>query len=110
MKIYLRALAAFYFIGFLLHFADFLDLRLKYSELSTGWKVWIVYLGVMDLLAAVGLWFQHAAGIALFFIVAVSQLIAYMGFKHYFGDQISLIYFHLATLAIYFGLYKYEHQ
>lgn len=110
MKIYLRALAAFYLIGFLLHFADFFDLRLKFSELSTGWKVWIVYLGLMDLAAAVGLWFQHAAGIVLFLVVAISQLVAYIGFKQYFGDQISLIYFHLATLGIYFGLYKYEHQ
>lgn len=110
MKIYLRALAAFYLIGFLLHFADFFDLRLKYSEMSTGWKVWIVYLGLMDLAAAIGLWFQHTAGIVLFLIVAISQLIAYIGFRHYFGDQFSLIYFHLATLGIYFGLYKYEIQ
>ncbi|MBS1968828.1 MAG: hypothetical protein JSU04_00885 [Bdellovibrionales bacterium] len=110
MKIYLRALAAFYFIGFLLHFADVLGLRLKFSELSTGWKFWIIYLGLMDLAAAVGLWFQHTGGIVLFLIVAISQLIAYIGFRNYFGDQISLIYFHLGTLAIYFGLYKYEHR
>ncbi len=110
MRIYLRALAAFYFIGFLLHFADFFDLRLKYSEMDTGWKVWIVYLGLLDLAVALGLWFEHKIGIFLFFLVALSQLIAYMGFKNYFGDQVSLIYFHLATLAIYFGLYKYEHR
>lgn len=110
MKIYLRALAAFYLIGFLLHFADFFDLRLKYSELGTGWKIWIVYIGLMDLFTAIGLWYQHAAGITLFFIVAISQLIAYIGFRDYFGDQVSLIFFHLVTMGIYLGLYKYEHR
>jgi hypothetical protein len=110
MKIYLKILAFFYAIGFLLHLADFLDLRLKYSEMTGGWKVWIVYLGLMDLLTAIGLWFGHVFGITLFFVVAVSQLIAYVGFPSYFGDQVSLIFFHLAALGIFFGLYKFEHR
>jgi hypothetical protein len=108
MKLYLRLLALFYFIGFALHFADFFDLRLKFSEMSFGWKTWIVYLGLLDLFAAIGLWYQHAAGIFLFFLVAISQIVAYVGFKDYFGDQVSLIYFHLITMAIYLALIKYE--
>ncbi|MGZ3744553.1 MAG: hypothetical protein ACXVB1_06410 [Pseudobdellovibrionaceae bacterium] len=108
MRLYLRLLSSFYFIGFLLHLADFLDLRLKFSEMPLGWKAWIVYLGVMDLFAALGLWYKHKIGIILFFIIAISQLIAYLIFRDYFGDQISLIFFHLVTIGIYLTLLKYE--
>ena len=110
MKLYLRLLAFFYFIGFILHLADFFDLRLKFSEMPMGWKTWIVYLGLMDLFAALGLWYQHSVGVVLFFVVASSQIIAYVGFKEYFGDQGSLIFFHFATMAIYLILFKYEDE
>jgi hypothetical protein len=108
MKLYLRLLSFFYFIGFILHLADFFDLRLKFSEMPVGWKTWIIYLGLIDLFAAIGLWYQHAIGVVLFFVVAISQLVAYVGFKEHFGDQVSLIFFHLTTIGIYLALLKYK--
>lgn len=110
MKLYLRFLSFFYIIGFILHLADFFDLRLKFSEMPFGWKTWIIYLGLLDLFVAIGLWHQHIIGVVLFFVVASSQLIAYVGFKEYFGGQGSLIFFHLMTIGIYWGLFKYEDE
>ena len=99
MKIYLRIVAAFYFLGFALHLADLLDLRLNFSEMSAVWQIWIIYLTVFDLFAAIGLWQQRRWGIVLFIVVAISQLVAYLGFTKIFGDQTPLIIFHVLTLV-----------
>ena len=108
MKIYLKVLSGFYFIGGTLHLADLLDLRLKFSEMSFVWKSWIIYLAVMDFAVTVGLWRQSKIGVHLFLVVAISQLIAYLGFKETFGDQDILIGFHILTVGLYFILKRRE--
>lgn len=102
MKTYLQILAAFYFFGFTLHILDVLDLRLSYTEMPILWKTWIIYLTALDFIAALGLWRQKIWGEMAFLIVAFSQLIAYIGFKKYFGSQNELIAFHVITLFVYF--------
>jgi hypothetical protein len=102
MKYYLRILAVAYLIGFLFHLEDIFDLRLKFSEMSSVWQAWTIYLCLFDFLAAVFLWFRHPAGVFLFFFIASSQLIAYLGFQSVFGTQTELVVFHFATLVIYF--------
>ena len=104
MKIYRKILSVLYFIGGILHILDLFDLRLKFSELSVTWKVWIIYLMIFDIVAALGLWQNKKWGVILFFVVALSQLLAYTLFTNYFGRQYFLIVFHLITLIIYAGL------
>ena len=101
MKKYLKILACLYFLGGVLHILDLFDLRLKFSGLETYWKIWIIYLCIMDLITAVGLWGFKRWGVYCFLIVAASQLIAYIGFQKYFGNQFSLIVFHLLTVLIF---------
>lgn len=101
MKFYLRFLASIYFLGGILHVLDVFDRRLKFSEMSYVWQVWIVYLMVFDILAAIGLWQQKKWGISLFLLIAISQLIAYICFSNVFGRQNILIAIHIATLAVY---------
>ncbi len=101
MKIYLRVLAVIYFIGGILHVLDVFDLRLKFSEMSSVWQAWIIYLMIFDILAAIGLWQQKKWGISLFLLIAISQLIAYICFSNVFGRQYSLIAIHVVTLAVY---------
>lgn len=103
MKIYFRILALLYFGGAVLHTADLLNLRLKFSEMNNVWKFWIVYLAIFDLLASIGLWRGQNWGIILFLIIAISQLIAYIGFVEIFANQDPLIIFHTGTLTI-FGI------
>jgi hypothetical protein len=104
MKTYLRVISILYLIGFLLHVADVASLRLDFSGMNTTWKVWIVYLLIMDLIAAIGLWNQKTFGIVFFLIVAGTQLVAYTVFRSFFGEQTELIVFHIITLAGFFGL------
>lgn len=101
MKIYLRILSVLYFVGGVLHLFDLFGLRLKLEELSLVWKIWIIYLMIFDIAAAIGLWQLKKWGTGLFLIVAVSQLVAYIGFADHFGKQYFLIVFHLVTLIIY---------
>jgi hypothetical protein len=102
MKWYLRVVAVCYFIGSVLHLADILDLRLKFSLMNTTWRVWIVYLAVFDFIAAIGLWNMKWWGLALFFIIAISQLVAYVGYVDVFGTYDFLVVFHLVTIGVYF--------
>ena len=104
MHSYLRFLSGLYFVGGTLHALDLLSFRLNFSGLSVGWQVWVVYLMVADFLASIGLWMRKKWGIALFVLIATSQLVAYIGFKTYFGDQTFLVTFHVITLLFYFFL------
>lgn len=101
MRLYLKILGVFYFIGGILHILDVFHLRLKFGELPLYWKYWIIYLLVFDLMAAIGLWYQRRWGQFLFLLISGSQLIAYIGFANFFGNQYPLIAFHIVTLAAY---------
>ncbi len=104
MSLFLRIMAVFYFIGSVIHLADLLDLRMQLSLLPLEWKVWIWYLFLSDFAAAVGLWLKKPWGQGLFVLIAISQLIAYLGLPSFFGPQPLLVVFHTATLLIYFIL------
>lgn len=104
MKAYLKFLAIIYLIGFALHFLDLLDLRMKFSEMTTTWKIWTSFLLSADLIAFIGLWRGKFFGEVAFFAIAISQLIGYGFFKEVFGNQLFLIVFHSATLSTYLAL------
>ena len=104
-KVFLRVLSIVYGIGAGLHLADVLGLRWNFNDMNLVWKAWIIYILVGDTIAAIGLWQTRLYGEILFIFIAVSQLIAYLGFSDFFGDQGFLIAFHLVTLSIY-GILK----
>lgn len=101
MKIYLRLLSILYLSGFLLHVMDLMDLRLVFTDMNLTWKAWIVFLTIGDFIAAVGLWLLKPWGIIAFQMIAISQLVAYLGFKDTFGGQTALVVFHVMTLTVY---------
>ncbi len=104
LRFFLRVVSVLYILGAILHVLDILDLRLKFSEMDLVWRIWIVFLCLADFAASFGLWKNRSWGIYLFFLIAVSQIVAYVGFKTIFGDQQPLIVFHLITLALFFIL------
>lgn len=104
LRFFLRVVSILYFVGAILHVMDILDLRLKFSEMNLVWRIWIVFLCAADFAASFGLWKNRIWGIYLFFLIAVSQIVAYVGFKTIFGDQQPLIVFHLISLALFFIL------
>jgi len=103
--IFRLTLAILYFIGFLLHVLDVMNLRLNFSEMDFILKIWILFLLIFDLLASIGLFLRKPWGEFLFISIATVQLVAYIGFSSFFGPQEFLIIFHLLCLAIY-GIFK----
>ena len=97
-------MAFIYFVGACLHLMDVLSLRLNLNSLPGVWTIWIWFLLVGDLSAAIGLWKLKSWGIYLFLMIASFQLVAYVGFPSTFGSQRELIAFHLVSLAIYAAL------
>lgn len=101
MRLFLRSLAFAYLLGFSFHIMDLFDFRLQFSQMNTIWQAWILFLIAGDFIAAGGLWFDKAWGIIAFHVVAIAQLVAYIGFRDVFGDQTFLIVFHVVTLLAY---------
>ncbi len=98
---YLRLLAIFYGFGALIHIGDVLDLRLQFSQMGWGWRLWILYLLVGDIVACVGLALLKPFGEKTFLLIAFSQLFAYIFLSSIFGNQAMLIRFHLFSLLPY---------
>ncbi len=90
-----------YFIGFVLHLLDILNLRLQFSGMDTIWKAWIVLLLILDLLASIGLFRKKAWGELVFLFVAVAQIVVYTQFRSKFGEQEFLVMFHFVSIGVY---------
>lgn len=101
MTLLLNILGICYGAGAILHILDVFDLRLQFSSMTVIWQVWTIFLVGFDAIAATGLFLKKSWGEVFFLIVALSQLIAYSFFKKIFGEQQFLIFFHVASLAIY---------
>ena len=106
MRIYLKIIGVFYFVGFILHVMDLFGARLNFTEMKMVWKIWIIYLTLADATASYGLIRNRIFGEILFLVVAFSQLVAYTIFAHIFGPQTLLIIFHLLTVGIYIFLLR----
>ena len=98
---YIKSLALFYFIGFLLHIFDFFDLRLEFSKMRDFEKKWILFLTVGDCLVSLLLIYKERYGVVLFHVVALSQLYTYIFYKNDFGPQNFLVIFHVVTLVLF---------
>lgn len=103
-NIFLIIIGVLYFFAFLLHLGDVFSLRLDFSSMDLLWKSWIIYLLILDFLTALLLYKKKFLGEVFFIVVAVSQLIAYMGFKPIFGNQEFLTVFHILCLLCYFSI------
>jgi len=101
MKYYLFLMGALYIVGAFFHLLDIFDLRLQFSQMNTTWKIWTLFLLIVDSTAAQGLLLRKKYGEHLFIFIATTQLIAYLGFKGAFGNQNFLIIFHIITLCLY---------
>ena len=97
-------MAFFYLFAAILHLMDILDLRLHFSEMTPGWRIWIVFLLIFDSLTALGLFFHKRWGVAFYLVVTMAQLVAYTFYSDTFGDQGLLITFHSVSLVAFIGL------
>jgi len=72
-----------------------------FEMMSTAWHMVTMYLAVIDIVAAVGLWMRVAWGNVLWICAAVSEVAFHTVFSDTFGTDITIVIFHLFSMGGY---------
>ena len=116
MKLFLRILAVIYAVAAILHIASILGLGpTPFADAPLSWQISDVAYGVIDTIAAIGLWRQKWWGIAAFFTAAISEILLFTLVPDWFviePEQLPMlrgfVVYHIVAIAFYFLLRKSE--
>ena len=75
-----------------------------FETMSAAWQLATMYLAVVDLVAAVGLWMRVAWGNVLWICAALSEVVFHTFFMNTFGSDYTVVAFHLFAIAGYVTL------
>ena len=70
-----------------------------FESMSVAWQMATMYLAVIDLVAAVGLWMRVAWGNVLWICAALSEIAFHTFFSNTFGIDYTIVGFHLLALG-----------
>lgn len=105
---YLRFLALLLIGAGLIHWARIIGYTpwrgLMFADMPVEWQVATVYFGVLDLVAAIGLWLTASWGPVMWLLRTLSQVAMHTAFADIFARRPYEISFYLATLAVYLFL------
>ncbi len=76
-----------------------------FEEMGTPWKIGTMYLSVVDLVAAVGLWMRVAWGRVVWLLAAVSEILLHTVFIGTYGGDLPILLLHTLTIAVFVALY-----
>jgi len=99
-------LLAICFIGFTVQYwmrvsGYFEGPQWRFDTMSSSWKIASAMLSVLMPVAAVGLWSALSWGQVVWTMAVVIEIVMYSWFPASFGAHPDVIWFHLATIAIY---------
>jgi hypothetical protein len=78
VTVYLRILATIYTVAAAMHIGSILGFgRVPFEEAPFSWQVTDYFYGVLDLIAAVGLFLLRPWGVAAFLVAAVSEILLF---------------------------------
>jgi len=75
----------------------------RFDTMSPQWQTASAILTVLLPISAVGLWSTLSWGQVVWTLAVTTELVMYSWFPQYFGSNPAIIWFHLATIAIYLG-------
>ena len=75
-----------------------------FETMTIAWKMATMYLAVVDLVAAVGLWMRVAWGNVLWVCAAAAEVAFHTFFMNTFGSDYTIVVFHLFALGGYLTL------
>lgn len=84
-----------------------------FETMSAAWQFLTMYLAIVDLVAAVGLWMRVAWGKVIWICAALSEVAFHTIFIDSFGTDYAVVVFHLVAvvgLAILVALVRYERR
>ncbi len=70
-----------------------------FELMTSPWQLATMYLAVIDLVAAVGLWMRVAWGDVLWILAALSEIAFHTFFASTFGTDFTIIAFHLFAMG-----------
>jgi hypothetical protein len=117
LKFFLRALAVIYAFAAILHIGSILGFgRIPFAEAPLSWQLSDIFYGVVDSVAAVGLFLTRQWGIWAFFLAAGSEILLFTFVPEWFvvePEHLTMlrgfIVYHVVALTIYF-LLRYRQQ
>jgi hypothetical protein len=102
---YLRALAVFYLVSGLGHWAFLVGATgAGFDQAETHVQVATIYFALVEVIAAVGLWAGAAWGVAAWLFAAAAESVMHGAYPDLFGVAWGTVAFHLASILIYIGL------
>ena len=116
MKIFLRILSVIYAIAAVLHIGSILGFgRIPFADAPLSWQISDIAYGIIDTIAAIGLWQQKWWGIAAFFLAAVSEILLFTLVPEWFvlePEQLTMlrgfVVYHVVAIAFYWLLRRSE--
>jgi hypothetical protein len=88
MKILLRILALIYAIAAIMHIGSILGLgRMPFGDMPVAWQLSDIAYGIIDTIAAIGLWQQKNWGIAAFLLAAGSEIVLFVFVPEWFTSD-----------------------
>jgi len=112
LKIFLRILAVIYAFAAILHVGSILGFgRIPFAEAPLSWQLSDIFYGIVDTIAAVGLFLMRPWGVAAFFVAAISEILLFTLIPEWFvvePQQLTMLrgfaVYHVIAIAIYFFL------
>jgi hypothetical protein len=116
VKIYLRILAVIYGFAAILHIGSVVGLgRVPFEEAPLSWQLSDIFYGVVDTIAAIGLFKNRPWGIAAFFVAAISEILLFTLVPEWFvvePAQLTMlrgfVVYHIVAISLYFILRRIE--
>lgn len=73
----------------------------SFEAMITPWKILTMHMGVMSLVAAVGLWMRSAWGKVVWVYAAMVEIVVHVIFAGTFGNDWPLVIFHVLSVGIF---------
>lgn len=102
---YLRGIAILLIAGGIIHWARIIGIvpwrDIWFPDMPIAWQAATVFFGVLDLVAAIGLWLSVSWGTVMWLFRAGSQIVMHTVFSDIYGRRPYEIAFYLLTIALY---------
>lgn len=106
---YLRAMALLLIGGGIIHWARIVGFvpwrEVWFWDMPLAWQTATVFFGVLDMVAAIGLWLTVSWGTVMWIFRAFCQIVMHTAFWEIFGRRPYEISFYLLTIGIFALLY-----
>lgn len=111
IHLWMRGLALiflFFAVRYWALLVGFNDDTIRFDTMPTHWQVAAATLSVCYPVGALGVWGFHRWGIVVWFITAMIEIIMHVIYPQLYGQALTLVIFHLASMIIWLLFVLFE--